>query len=442
MKKVIVEFNTFFSSVKNFSYLIIAQFIYKLFSFLFIILIVRFLSVDGFGQLSFGLALVWIFLFVSDLGLTELFVRDIAYNHRLISKYAGNIISLKLLLALSAYGIVVILGLYFFGVSVKFYMVALLGLAVIFDSFMYFFRSYLHSREKMGQEAILLITESILKVCLLFFIIKLKVDFSGVILVSLAILSVSLINLLLNLAIFLKDYGRLQLSFDRNFLFELLKKSFPFALIYILSLINFRVDIIMLSLLKSNSFAGIYGADYKLLEQFLLIPLTFSWVALPMFSRLSRNPVQIRKLFMDSMFFLFFLASLSLFLFYIFGAKAINILYGGDFKQAENYLYLLSWVMLPFFLKPILEKLFFSLGRQLSMLRLYLCGVIIHLILNLFLIPKFGINGAAFSTVICESAVVLITLIWANRLLLVSSVKKQDLLPAGGQIALEEYLHD
>ena len=161
-----------------------------------------------------------------------------------------------------------------------------------------------------------------------------------------------------------------------------------------------------------------------------------------MFSRLSRNPVQIRKLFMDSMFFLFFLASLSLFLFYIFGAKAINILYGGDFKQAENYLYLLSWVMLPFFLKPILEKLFFSLGRQLSMLRLYLCGVIIHLILNLFLIPKFGINGAAFSTVICESAVVLITLIWANRLLLVSSVKKQDLLPAGGQIALEEYLHD
>src|SRR3989338_7848628 len=104
-----------FRITKNFSFLILAQVFYKILTFLVMILLARFLGVGDFGRLSFGISFVWVFLFLSDLGCSELFVRDVSLNTGFLKKYTDNMTAFKIVLSFTAYIVLVIFGRFFSG---------------------------------------------------------------------------------------------------------------------------------------------------------------------------------------------------------------------------------------------------------------------------------------------------------------------------------------
>lgn len=401
---------------KNFSSLAMAHIIYKILTFIMMVAMARFLGPEGFGQFSYGLSFAWAFLFISDFGLADLFTRDVTHQKSLLNKYVNNIITLKIFISLASFLTILVLAWRFsFGIT-KFWIITLLGASVCIDSYIYFFRSLFRVRETMEYEAILIFIESILKLGTVLLCIRLRTGFPGAILVSLALFSVSVVNFLINLATFFRNYHKFIFSFEKDFWLYLVKSGLPFALVYVLSLINFRVDIIMLSLMNSDKMSGLYNANFKLIEQFLLIPFTFSYVLLPTFSRLSRAAQSLKELLVKIIPTVSFLSIFSLFVCALFGKFFLKVIYGLSFQEAGQYLYLFSWVLLPFFFKPVIEKLLFGLRKQFLVCKIYLFGVFLKIILNLILIPKLGISGASLGTVFSETLTVALTIIILFRI--------------------------
>lgn len=400
---------------KNFSSLIIAQIIYKIITFVMMIIMARFLGVEGFGQFSYGLSFVWVFLFLSDFGLSELFVRDVAAKRNSLGQYINNIIPLKILIAVVVYLTVVLSAWQFSFGTEKFWIILILGASVVMDSFMYFFRSIFRIKETMEYEAVLMVIEALLKLAIVLFVIKLGVNLSGAILMSLVLLSVSFINSIINFVVFTSNHRKIIFTFNKTFWFYLMRSAFPFALIYILSFLNFRIDVIMLSLMKGDISAGWYNACYKLLEQFLIVPLLLSYVYLPLFSRLSERVDNIHLIFKKTILPLFLVGLSIVILCYFFGATLIRIIYGKAFKDAADYVYPLSLVLIPFFIKPIIEKVLYVAGQQVIVFFIYFFGIVSNVILNFLLIPRWGINGASFATLFSELSIVLACLFYMDK---------------------------
>jgi len=401
--------------LKNFSSLITGQLIYKIITFFTLMIIARFLGPDGFGKFSYGLSFVWFFLFIADFGFCELFIRDVASDKKLLSKYVNNIITLKLLISFIVYAIVVFLAFIFAFKTDKFWIILLLGASVILDSFMYFFRSLFRVKETMGYEGVLLVIEAVLKLLVIFISSVLGLNFSRVILISFAFLFISLANLIINWWVFSLQYKEFVFSVEKKFSLYLLKSAFPFALIYLLSLFNFRVNVIMLASLKNDTIAGWYSADYKLLEQLLIFPMTISFVCLPVFSRLASSLGKINKVIRQAILFLFLTGMLIVTLFYFFGTDLIRITFGEGYKTSGNYLFLISLALPLFFIKPVLEKLLYVLRKQNLLFIIYGLGILVNIALNLLVIPRWGIAGVSIVTLFSEGLVVFVSLLMYIR---------------------------
>ena len=387
---------------KNFLSLLAAQILYKILSFAAIMAITRFLGVIDFGKFSFGMSFVWIFLFLSDFGLNELFIRDVSKTPLLLKKYTSTIVILKGVIAIIAFSVIVILAKYFFSTSEKFWIIIFLGAGIILDSVMYFFRCLFRVRETMQREAFLIVAESIIKITSIFAAIKLHMAIPGVIRLAAAIFVFSLVNLLLNIRVFLIYYGEFKFYFNRRLAFKLLKTSLPFALIYMLSMVNFRIDVIMLSLLRGDSAAGIYSAAFRLIEQFFIIPIMLATVYLPVFSKLLSSISLIKILFRRAFIFLMCSSLICFLICQLISEKVIQLIYGASFVQVAACINVLSLVLFPFFIKFLLEKLLYSFNKLFFLCLLYSCAIVMNLFFNFFMIPRFGINGASAATIFCE----------------------------------------
>lgn len=383
-----------------------------------VVVVARFLGAIGFGQLSYALSFIWIFWIIVDLGLNDLFIRDVAAKRELLEQYVSNILSIKIILGGLAYFFIVVFSYFTVANGIIFYAICLVGLTIIFDSYAYIFRSLFRIKEIMHYEAVLLILEGIIKLGIIIYVMKLPSMSNRVILVSGCLLLTSVINFLLALFCFQFNLKKkISLSLDWRFCKNLLKRSFPFIVIYIFGLLNFKIAILMLSKMKGSLVAGLFSADVKLLEAILIVPLTLSFVIFPVFSRLSdyvkNNLFKIFRVILPLLLVVGCFFSLIL---YFFGKGIIAILYGKEFSDAYVVLQVLCWVLVPFFLKPVLEKLLCSIKAQNMVVYGYIAVSIFCIFLNLFLIPSFAMIGASVSIIISEVLAVIVLLICLKRI--------------------------
>lgn len=375
------------------------------------IITARFLGVVGFGKISYALSFTWIFLFLADLGLTDLFIRDVSQRKELLEEYVNNIITIKIFIGLLSCLVIILLDWRFSHEFDKFVIILILGATVVLDSFTCFFRSIYSIRETMQYQALLIIIEGVIKLGLVIPIVFFSPEFMKTIFISSVLFGSSLLNAFINFFAFLKSNLKIRLAFDYLFWRKKIKSGLPFMLIYILSLINFRVDTIIIYRVLGDRAVGLFSSNFRLIEQFFIIPTILSFVLFPVFSRLSESLIKMRKLLKIFIIVLFFSAMLAILVCYTFGQAAINIIYGKDFSDSYCYFKVLSWVMLPFFVKSILEKILFSFGKELLLCFFYFLGILLNVGLGFILIKSMGINGVSLATIISEVLMVVVCIV-------------------------------
>lgn len=382
----------------------------KLFTLLTFVVIARFLGSDDFGKFSYLLSIVWILFLFIDFGFSELFIRDVSYQKEDLRKYFSSIFILKLFLSL------IFVCLIWFFLKLNLLNIKNISLAAflfliassIVDSFVDFFRSSFRAVENFRCESFFIIFESVIKfLAVVSSVILLKL-YPRLIIICAALFVASLFNSTVLLFFTKENFQRIYLKINLSFWAHIIKNSFPLVLIYILGAINFRLSMIMLMNLVGAKSSGFFSADYKLIEQLLIIPIAFSSVLLPAFSRLSRDFFSKIRIIYARIFPQFFLLGLFFSItLVIFAPFLIRLFYGKEYADAYRALYLLAWVCAVLFVKPLFEKLLVSIKSQNIVIVIYLFGMLFNLILSYSLILRFGIFGAAAGNLFSEILIVI-----------------------------------
>lgn len=178
---------------------------------------------------------------------------------------------------------------------------------------------------------------------------------------------------------------------------DMFKKGIVYALALFVLQLNYKVDIVLLENMVSASDLGIYSVGVTLAELIWQVPAA---VGVVLFARSANSKTdqeasnRSAKLLRISWIPLM----ISSLIFWIGAPFFVSLLYGSDFILAGNVIRLLLPGIVLMVLFKILNADLAGRGRPLFALKIYIVTLTINVILNLILIPDYGINGAAIAS--------------------------------------------
>lgn len=412
---------------KNTTILFIASIVTYILGFFITIYTANYLGAEGFGIISTALALTGIFAVFTDLGLSTLTVREVARDKGLKNKYVGNIAIIKLILSITTFGLL------FLTVNIIGYpeqiknVVYIITFSIILNSYSGILTSIFQAYEQMEHQSIAIILNSVaMLVCTLLAIFFQKgiLVFASIYIIGTGITFVYL------LIIYFWKFSMPKIEIDPHFWKLNIKEALPFSISSIFALLIFRVDTVMLSIIKGSIDVGWYNAAYKLMEALIFIPAVYTTSIFPFLSSMyvtSKKPIITAY---EKSFKYLILLSLPIAVgTTLLADQIILLIYKEAFVESILALQILIWV-LPFtFLNYILGSLLTSINKQYTVLKITILVLIINVGLNLVLIPQFSYLGAAAVTVISDAIAVILSFYVASQLVSKIKVHKVVLKP-------------
>lgn len=407
--------------VRNIFWLAIGETINGLLMFFLTIWLARYLGADGYGKLTFSLNLVALFAILADFGLSPLAVREIARRKEKTRKYLDNIVTIKIVLSIITFGLIVLIIQFLGKDSEVVALIYLLSLWRIFYSALLFLQSVFRAHEKMQYEALTRIIHVLILVIVVIFLIWQKYN---VVMFGWAYCTAGFIGLFLGAIIVWRKFSHFGIEFDFIFWRSLLKESWPFALSLIFISIYYYMDSVMLGIMGKDQEVGWYNAAYKPIFFILILGSILSNCAFPIISRLYKESLIRLKEFLNNFARLMTFIALPL----AFGGTAlalpiINLIYGQEYLKGVLAFQILIWTAAVIYISIVYAPSLQACNRQ----KVYLFGVgvgaFINIILNFLLIPKFSLYGAAVATLLTETFVFVFVYIQFNRVVSIKIMK-------------------
>jgi O-antigen/teichoic acid export membrane protein len=383
----------------------------------------RYLGAEGFGILSFALAFTGMFGVFADLGLQPLTIREIARNTELTGKYLGNIAAIKSILGIITF-VLIILAINLMNYPAEtVYIVYLIAFSVLMGSFNNMFYSIYQGHEKMEYVGIGNILNSSLMLLGVFIAMYFGFNVEGF---AYIYLISGIVVLVYNLIISTWKFVKPKIEIDLKFWKELLKESLPFALMGFFIIIYFKIDTVMLGMMKTSNVVGLYSAQYRIINGLVeLIPGVLFTVFYPVMSKNINTREKLKKIFLKS-FQISLIVGLLISIFVSLFAKEIIIfLYGREYIGSVLAFKILIWAFFIICISTITSGLLNSMNKQKIVAFGTGLGALINIMLNLLLIPGYSLNGAALATAITELVGFLIYIYFASRFL---KLEKKDLI--------------
>lgn len=362
--------------------------------------ITRYLGVEVFGEYMTVLAFVYTFSIAADLGLYSILIRDISRPMADEEKIVGNIFSLRLFSSAVILAVAIGIGFLFpYNFQVK--------SGIIIGAFSFFFLScsqvlvgIFQKYLKISKLAIAEFSGRVVNLVLVLIFIYLDLGFLWIIL---ALTLGSFVNFLLAF-LYAKKIVLIKLRFDFVFWKKIFKESLPIAASIVLTLIYFKLDTILLSVMKPPEHVGIYGLAYKVLESMIFFPAMFVGLVMPMLSRYAVSDISKFKILFQKSFDILLILAIPIIAGIILLARPIIMIIGGiEFVDtAPLVLQILSVAIGIIFLGSLLGNSVIALGRQKTAAWIYGGGAIFNIIANIVFIPKYSYVGAAFTTIFTE----------------------------------------
>jgi O-antigen/teichoic acid export membrane protein len=362
---------------------------------------VRYLGAEGFGILSFALAFTGILGVFADLGLSTLTVREVARDKSLVGKYLGNIAAIKVILVVLTYGLIaLVINLLGYPELTK-KVVYLIALSVVFNSFTNMFYSIFQAYEKMEYRSLGQILSSVLLI--LGALVAINQGFS-VVWFACTYFFVSVLIFVYTFFVSIWKFITPKLEINLNFWKPTVKQALPFFLSAVVDLIAFRIDIVMLSMMKGDKVAGWYSAAYRLMEVLLFIPAAFAGSIYPVLSNSYVSSQNFLKFAYQKSFHYLFIIGIPIAIgTTLLADKIILFIYKGDFVHSIITLQILIWTIPIIFLTYMSGTILASINRQSIALQINFLCMIFNVVINLILIPKYSLIGASITTVITSS---------------------------------------
>ena len=377
----------------NFSWLVFDKLTRASINFLLFIFLARYLGPDEFGILNYLLALVFLFTSFSSLGINPVLTNILIKNKK---NKSNNIIInsyiLRFIASLFGYFIFILFIIFLHGKDIYLNYSIIIGLTIIIKSYEILF-SYFESKSLSKyiviSQTISLLIIFVLVVVLINFNINIKYFYYCLLIDSLIIFC--LINLF-----YIKNVKKINFNFNFEIIRNIFCQSFPVLLSIISIVIYMRIDQIMINLLLSENDVGIYSVSVRIVEIFHFIPKIIMVSYLPVLlisKKYNKELIKINSsLFKISLVIIFFIL--------ISGKFITLILFGQMYLESVLTTTILSFSLIFVFFGVINEHWYITKNLQKYYALNVFLGALTNVILNYFLIPIYGISGAAYSTIL------------------------------------------
>ena len=229
-----------------------------------------------------------------------------------------------------------------------------------------------------------------------------------------------------------KKVGGVHFSYQKNILKDFISYGSKIYLGNIATYFFLRIDMWMINLFLKNSIAvGFYSIAVTLAEQIWIISQSAGTILLPRVSS-ENNEKQLKEFTPIVCRNILFLTVIISFILFLSGRWLIILLYSKKFLQSVASFQILLIGGIAVAGGRILTSDLFGRGKPMVNTYIAIIAMLLNIVLNIILIPRYGINGAAWASTI--SYVLLFALklivysrISGNRIVDILFIKKSDL---------------
>ncbi|MFA4817783.1 MAG: flippase [Parcubacteria group bacterium] len=361
--------------------------------------ITRYLGKDGFGNYATVLAFLSFFASLADLGLYHISTREISRPGADEKRIMGNIFTLRVISALGILIVAPIVVLFFdYPREVK-EGIMIAAASFLFSSGYQVLNGVFQKNLAMDRVAIGELAGKIIQVATVILAVKFQLSFDWII----ASLLFNMIASFIIVFLWSRKYLRFSFQFDFSYWKKFLKESLPIGIGSVIVFAYFKMDTILLSILKTSEDVGIYNAAYKVLENISFFPAMIIGLVLPIISNtIFTDKAKFRDI-SNKTFKVFVILVVPLIVGTLFLSKGIiHLIGGGQFGQSAAVLQILVFALAAIFFGNFFNNILIAGNLQKKLMGIWLVAAIGNVGFNLALIPKFSYMGAAYISTATE----------------------------------------
>jgi len=346
-----------------------------------------------------------LFAALSSLGLESITMREIVKHPDKKDEINGSVFYLRLAGSVVAIIFIALTLLITGEETYTSVLILIASVSFLFQSFSvieYYFRGRVEAKYNTYALSASVILSSILKV--LFILIKAPLFYFVLAVVF------EYVALAVGLVI-VYNFNKLSIfkwKYSKKLATSLFKDSWPLALSGIVVMIYMRIDQIMIKNMMSEEAVGYYAAAVRLCEAWYFIPVTLCNSIFPAIVNAKNISEEFYNNRMQKLYDILTWLAIGIAVpVTIFSNEIINLLFGSEFFAAAPVLTIYIWAGVAVFLGVASSQYLINENlTKLSFIRT-LIGMILNVVLNLILIPLYGIIGSAIATLISYSLIIL-----------------------------------
>jgi O-antigen/teichoic acid export membrane protein len=386
-----------------------------------------------YGGYAALLSLSFLLNILLDLGITNWNTRQIAQHTHLMGKHASGILVARSMLAL-VYGAAVLGAGWWLGYrGGQLQLLGILALNQVLVATILYLRSNIAGAQRYAQDSLLSVLDRVLLIGICAWLLWGRSGPSPFPITWFAWAQTAAYGLTAVTALVLvaRRAGGLRPRWDPAFTRSVLRQSFPYALLVLLMSFYYRTDMLMLERLLPDGDlqAGIYAQGFRFFEAFNMLGFLLAGLLLPMFSRMLKQGEAVGPL-----------TGLALRL-VLAGTVAVAVLGSGHAKEVMDLRYhehtdisapafaVMIWSFVAVCITYVFGTLITASGDLRTLNLLAAGGMVLNIGLNLVLIPRWQVLGAAWAGLITQWAMALAQMVVAARRYALRPTAWQLLLP-------------
>ena len=362
--------------------------------------VARYLGPVRFGLLSYANSFVGLFLALATLGVESIVIRELVKRPKSRNELLGTAFGLKII------GTIIMWFIILFSVPLtendtqSNIFIAIISLAVIFQAFNvidFNFQAEVKSKYVVQVQFVQLFFTSFAKV----FLILIKAPllwFVWIFCFDAFLLALGLVVMYL-----LKSGDFLQWRWKLEVARSLLRDSWPLILSGVLVSIYVNIDQVMIKHMIDEQAVGLYAIATRLSTAWYFIPIAITSSLFPAIINAKYNNSSVYHQRLQVLYdILVWLAILIAITIFYLSDSIIDLLVGEEYAPASFVLSIAIFAGVFTNIGLINNKYFEAENRQIDILYRSLLGVSVNIILNIILIKKYGIYGAALATIAAQ----------------------------------------
>jgi O-antigen/teichoic acid export membrane protein len=210
--------------------------------------------------------------------------------------------------------------------------------------------------------------------------------------------------------------ARVRARLDPGAIRPLLARSWPIVGHSLLGLAIFNSDFLFLRAFRDSAAVGLYAAAYTLISFFLNLGAAYTMTLLPVITRLRDDPAEAKVLYDGSMAQVMTGALPVAIGGFLVAGGVIDLVFTPAYHASTLPLQVLLWTIPVALIRNVSQSALIGYGRQDQLLHTVAWAAAVNVVLNLALIPRWGMLGAAIATLATEVVRTMLAVRYAWRL--------------------------